>query len=399
MFSPSQQRGKGECVAVFDIGSGSVGGALVFLSPDSLPTLYATARAEIAPRESPSFDDLALGALGALASIAEHLGSRGMREARERGIPSATPRGALCVFSSPWHISEGIPLRRSQTSGFIVSPELLEQFVSLGAHQIPEGALSRARSAGATLIEQTILDVRLNGYSTSFPFGKRARELEVSVFLSAVESSVFARAQRILEREFPNSVFSYHSRSLLSFTVLRDLYGALDDFVILDIGGEVTDAVVLRGGNRLEHSSFPLGTHTLVRAAAEHAGSVFEEVRTLLRASAMRGGVITSEAAGASLERAKRQWASSLAGALRGFTENGPLPAHFFFSAAPELAPQFSAMLAEQVLPQLSFIGTSRVHSVAEGETFSRCRFAGGVRRDPFLALPAIFASRTPEAG
>ena len=107
----SKKNKKETTVAIFDIGSGSIGGAIVKLPNNSgeLPTIIKSARTDIAFSESSDFDILIKNMLRAINTTAKNLNKNNTSSIKE----------VFCILSSPWYLSETRIVKTERELSFV----------------------------------------------------------------------------------------------------------------------------------------------------------------------------------------------------------------------------------------------------------------------------------------
>ncbi len=123
----------------------------------------------------------------------------------------------------------------------------------------------------------------LNGYQTSKPYGKQTKSIEISIFLSMISKEVETKTRKVLEKIFHSHTIAFHSFALTSFSAIRDIFHSEEDFLLVDVGGEVTDVSLVRRGILLETVSFPTGKNFLLRSVVLDLNTIPEEAHTLIR--------------------------------------------------------------------------------------------------------------------
>jgi cell division ATPase FtsA len=253
---------------IVHIGSGGVYGALTSLRKNHKPSISHTHYSEFPIKDTPTGNTLVTHMLSALHSTTIEL----WRE-HKRSI-----RFVHVVFASPWFssFSKSVEIKKDQS--FVVQPKTVEKLVS---EQV--ALMFKDASKGeSTIIESAKSHMRVNGYETTNPFGKEARSLDVAVYASM--------APKILCEEIENEIFStthpkkvmFHTFPYVSWSVVSGLFSKQEDFALIDVGGEVTDMLVVRRGAISSLASFPVGKNHLIRKTAIHFESRPELADSLL---------------------------------------------------------------------------------------------------------------------
>ena len=105
-------------VAIFDIGSGSVGAALALIPTDgqAIPTILKSFRTEITEKESLDFETFLNDMLKALDSSIQKLYAAKLGSFDE----------IVCVLTSPWYLSETRVIKMEKEHSFIFDKKFLK---------------------------------------------------------------------------------------------------------------------------------------------------------------------------------------------------------------------------------------------------------------------------------
>ncbi len=114
--------------------------------------------------------------------------------------------------------------------------------------KLAENALQAAPEVDrATLFEMATLSIRLNGYPTNAPEGKRAREVELFTIASATDPALRATAETAVHTAFPAARVQWRSATRTYASVLH--HTAIgQDVTLVDLGVLATSVSVFREG-------------------------------------------------------------------------------------------------------------------------------------------------------
>jgi hypothetical protein len=249
---------KEKLVAIFDIGSGSVGGALVKIPMDkeSLPTIIKSVRTDIVDREEIDFDLFLKDMILALGFT-----SRSIYESS-----LGAPDEIVCVLASPWYISETRMIKISKERSFTFTKKIVDELL---AKEIESFNLIYKNKYGvdstSEVIEHPVIGVALNGYHVDDPMGKKTRSIELDMVISLSPKVCLDKIQETISQNFHHTPISFSSFMMSSYIAVRDRYMNHDSYLLLDIGGEVTDVGIISKGIIRDSLSFPYGRKTLFR--------------------------------------------------------------------------------------------------------------------------------------
>lgn len=263
---------------ICNIGSSSVGVAFVEFVKGLTPSVLFSERVLFS-----SFRvDSSSGIQSALLKDFQEVLSRALNHAVEKNIK---PAHISCFYSSPWFIAQAHVLKLKQKEPFVFSEKTLKKIIDDGRSKFlfTEGENENTLSSNNTvLIERRITSIKLNGYETHNPFGKKASSAEVSVFHGALSKEGLESVESCIKRVWRGVPLEHHTAALASFAVIRNLYDTQNSFLILHISSGVTDISLVSDGCLLEAMSFPIGKKTITNRLEEACGLDHELARSAL---------------------------------------------------------------------------------------------------------------------
>ena len=322
---------------VLDIESGSVGGALVQLSPGKAPRIIYSTRTPVAYQRELSAERLLAAVKAATEIVAGRVAHTAAADAKKIG----PIRSVVCVLSAPWYHAMTKTIVFEDTKPFRVSPELILNLIGKDA------SLHAARrgEGDATHIEERTIQIRLNGYETADPYGKEARKLEATVFLGFASEKVLASLTDSLWHFFHTQKILFHSFPLASFLSLRDLFPDEEHFLAVHVSGEVTEISIIREGHLQESLSFPIGRNSTIRMIEKATGGNEAESLTLMQFALEKKKHPMPGKAVRALAAAKEAWDSAFAGILEPSRSSFFLSQQVFLVAPPEVREWFAESL------------------------------------------------------
>ncbi|MBU1292851.1 hypothetical protein KJ819_02155 [Patescibacteria group bacterium] len=249
-------------VALLDISSSSVGGALVYYRKHSLPTLYFSVRVPVELYEG---EMLSAGMLRALSVVERMLVEEGGPTLR-REVGSGHIDSVLVSVGAPWQDTD------------ITSRSIQKSQAFTFTHAAMESAIQDIEPASEDRLEsgRTIIATILNGYETQNPFGKRVNRAEMIVLSSTIEKAIAKEILTSLRKTFHTHDVTLTAFAPAAYSVFRDLYPHQKDFIVLDVSGTATDAAFVKRGLLAGVRTVPHGTHELLEGGkrAAHAHSL-----------------------------------------------------------------------------------------------------------------------------
>ncbi len=250
---------KDKLIAVFDIGSGSVGGALVRIYGDNktLPKIIKTTRTDIVDREELDFSVFMKDMILALG-----FASRSIYESK-----LGAPDEIVCVLASPWYLSETRLIKMSKERSFTFTKSIIDDLLNKEISSLDVIYKNKYGEVESIpeVIEHPIVGVSLNGYNINNPLGKKTKSIEMNMVISLSPKLFLDKIKETISKSFHHTPISFSSFMVSSYLSVRDKYMNQDSYLLLDIGGEVTDVGVVSKGILKDSLSFPYGRKTLFR--------------------------------------------------------------------------------------------------------------------------------------
>lgn len=243
------------------VGSGNVYGAVVELRKGTKPHILHTFESKFPIKKTTDSEAIVAHMLGAVHTTVTEL----MSENKSR------IKTAHVVLASPWFSSATKILSDQKSEPVTVTDKLLQSMADSYIQETFGGkSASSLQSSGLQSIERSVFDIRLNGYDTEHPQGKTAQTIDLSVYVSVSPEAINKKIESELYTIVHPARIVFHTFPFIAQSALRSLFSEQSDFVLVDIGAEITDIVVVRRGSIHSLVSFPMGAHQLVRSVAIH---------------------------------------------------------------------------------------------------------------------------------
>ena len=114
---------------------------------------------------------------------------------------------------------------------------------------------------------------------------KPAEDIAAAWALLYTSAHILDKIEDTVGRVFHLDKLHMHSFTLAGFLSLRDIFEFEEDFVFLDISGEVTDISFVKDGVLKEVQTFPLGRNSFIREVVKNFGNTYELATSMLRSS------------------------------------------------------------------------------------------------------------------
>ncbi|MFA6586264.1 MAG: hypothetical protein WCS86_03850 [Candidatus Paceibacterota bacterium] len=384
----SRQKESKELALVFDIGSSSVSGAIFEIQKSGIPKIILSIREPIIFEEKIDTDRFLFLTIKSLEVVASRICMMGV------GRPSKI----FCVLSSPWYASQTRIIKLEKNTPFLFTSKLADSLIEKEISFFEEENLNKFLNTDnkIRMIEFKNMKTMLNGYVTSDPFNKKARKLEMVVFLSMSSDSILKKIEETISRHFHNNDIKFSSFAMASFTVARDMFVHQEDFLLVDIAGEMTDISIIKKEIISNSISYPLGRNFMIREVAKSLHCTLDEAKSFI--SIYRDGHASGsveEKIEPIVDRLKTEWLNGFQKSLVNLSEDISIPATMFITVDQDFMDFFSEIIKTEQFNQYTlteskfkiiFLNAKTLHGITT--------FQENINRDPFIIIESIYLNR-----
>lgn len=382
---------KEKIVAIFDIGSGSVGGAIVRIPTDGkgVPVILRSVRTEIRFREDTNsdFNLFMKDMIYALYLSANSLYNK----------KAGAPDEIICVLASPWYLSETRTVKMSREKPFIftkrLASELIHKEIS-GLTELYKDKYGNLESA-PQMIEQHTMAVLLNGYSINDPLGKKCRFLEINMVISLAPSLCLDKIRETLSKIFHHTKVTFSSFTLATYLAIRDKYVTPDSYLLLDISGDITDVGIVTKGVLKSVLSFPFGKKTFFKYMCTKLEIELRDAEELFKLSNDNNLSAPFKQKVIPLFKSiENSWGEAFRQCINTLPRTLILPSTIFLTTDNDIKNWFANVLRSQEYIQSMVSNHKCVVVTLDGPEFlNMCNVEEGTC-DPFLMIEAIAIMR-----
>lgn len=398
-WSSRFKRKKDTVAVLFDVGNASIGGALISLSDERRPKILFTCRESITIGKELEMARVLPRMTKVLQSVAKTITSTGINTLPGGILPAGSE--IYCILAAPWCLSRTKILKAKRPESFTVSVELLESITEIeGSGFDKELRDDQDREelgrSPLVLIEKKIIKTRLNGYEVQDPFEKKVKRIEVSLFLSATTRAVEEAIKKTLDEVFMHREIHYNSFSLIAYSGLRDIFPKKDDFLFIDVSGEITEISLIRHHVLLETVSFPFGKNAVIRRLSRTLKKEPELAHSDLSLYFKKNLTgAHSEKIKKALDIAAQEWIKLFDKTISKLSENDFVPSTIFFTADHPVEKFFSEIIAQRKIGEFSLEGKDFSVTYMDSELLNPyVEIEKGIEEDEFLALETLFLRR-----
>ena len=374
LFSGKTER---TSVALIDINSSSVGGALAHLETGAQPTVYYTNRL---PIEIHGEEDLSVAMLRTLDELATALIAKGAPVLHQETRSGHIDR-VFTSIGAPWQATAVRTEHVNETKPFTFTKAFLTE-ITRKSSAVQEGYMLSGESVIATL---------LNGYEVAHPFGKKVTRAELIILSSFVQKKIADSIEKVLRKTYHTHALTLTAFAPVAYTVFRDIYPYEKDFLVLDVSGEATDTAFIKRGLLVDVASTPCGINELIRIVYDSPGALSSHKIS----PAINMDIIPSARFSKDVETSQKEWLDTLTATLREFSSKNALPRTLFLLTEDESRDYLKNLLDSPVLRSLWLSDEPlAIIPVLPSQFGSFIKSRAEAREDIYLSLLALFADK-----
>lgn len=381
---------KERVVAIFDIGSGSVGGALVKIPANNqgIPVIIKSVpNNEIKFSKDLNFNSLLKNMTSALYLTAHSLYLK----------KSGAPDEIFCFMSSPWYLSETRIIKMTRDKPFLFNKRLATDLINKEITALSEIYKNKyGDSDGAPeILDQNIMNVSLNGYKMIDPLGKKGKSLEMDMFISLSPKLCLNRIRDTLSKIYHHTDVSFSSFTMATYLAVRDKYITQDSYLLLDISGEITDVGIVSKGVLKAVMSFPFGKRTFYNQICSKLDIELRDAKELFKLYSDNNlSADYRKKVEPVFKSIEKSWNESFNQCINSLPKTLVLPNTIFLTADNDIKNWFADVLRnEEYIQPISSDHKCTVVSIDGPEFLNMCDVKEG-ECNPFLMIEAIAIMR-----
>ena len=250
--------------AVIDIQEFSITTAIAELSKEDKPKIIYCHEYTIDESEISTYKKY----INSLIKALDKSLSETRRGLNKIGITDKIDRYSF-FLGSPWVISQSKEIRIVKDKPFQINSDFLKKIV-LEQEKTTEIELEKADSKDWEVLEEKIIQSKLNGYKVNDIFNKKTKDVEINSFVSFIPKIVKEKIDSIIRCGLTDCPeHDLHSSTISSYTFFRDLYADKNDFIFINIGKKVSDVYIVKEDVIHSSISFPAGEEYILETIAK----------------------------------------------------------------------------------------------------------------------------------
>lgn len=347
----------GEDGVIVDVGSGSVGIAIVHSPEHGAPEIIWSSRLHTsATKRQPTEDALEREIAVLIPRAFDACVKQGIPALRRRD-PRANIRCVQVGVCAPWSHTVAKSVHVKHTKPFAVSKAVLDET----AAKVQSEVRAQFDTHGAdafSLASTTAMDVRIDGYEVREPVGKTATMLTATYLIDLIGKEIADAIHDASDRAFPSADLLLHSFMRLYYAALCESPVDARDACLVDITNEATEIAIVENGSLVGSRSIPIGSRDVARSLAKALKTPLEDALARIR----ENDVIVRETERAQYEEVTASYEKAIAELLRQHSERLTVPKTIFLHVDARFEPYCTEVLARAARAQGKI--SPRIHPV-----------------------------------
>lgn len=287
MFGLGKHGPDGRYGAIVDIGSGSVGVAIVASDPDQeLPVTIWSTREWTSIRDLEQADAAAKDITAATMNAFLTLGSTGCKAMRAYD-KKAKLTDIQVAIAAPWSYTITKTVSTTDEKEFEITESLIEELIETAKSEalavIDQNDFMQ--KMGLEVISDATIGVTANGYLMKKPVGQNVKSVSISHLTGVTEQKLMSTIRDAKDQVFTgvnlkSTTFMYHY-----YLALQALLTESTEVCLVDVTAEAVELGIIRDGILKYVTHMPYGTRSIAREIAAVCDIPKEEAAGYLRSN------------------------------------------------------------------------------------------------------------------
>jgi len=266
---------------LFEIGSGSVAGAIVS-SNSTLenPVILYAVREFLSLKQTKIPEDITKRLLGIFMSTALDVESK-----LSQFLPKGSQPSALYInFTAPWAHSRGSVHTYENEKPFFVTDGLLQKIREIATEKVSDetSTVPVIAENEYTIINRAIVGYTANNYPIDSPIGQLVEKISATETISAVDNTLFIPVSDMVIKIFPNTSTRFCTSPLVQQHILGTNVQTPSTFATIHLTYEALELCLYRDREIISAFTTPIGVNTIARNIATLTKIPHEQVLSFL---------------------------------------------------------------------------------------------------------------------
>lgn len=241
------------------------------------------------------------------------------------------------TISAPWAHTITQQAEYEEDDEFEISHELLRSLI----HSAKQSSIESDKTKqfltenNLQVVTNQTLHFTANGYTVHDPAGLTAHRIYLSHTSGIAPVRLIESLREHQRRLFPRTHISYNTFMLAGYTLLQDRHAGVSDACIIDVTSEATEIGVIRNQELIRSSHVMQGTQTLIRILSSKLSVPEGEIRSYLTDSAIQLPAKQQQA----VENACTEYATSIAALFTKLGDELSVPRRLYLHSDANFEP------------------------------------------------------------
>ena len=295
-------------VVVVDIRSSSISAGYVALKQGAPPHIVYSIQYPVDPHAT---EPVAEALPRTLEAVLTALTQTGAQKVIADGY-SADSDHVLVGVSSPWQTSRITTVEKQEEKAFTFTKGLLDSMTTDAEQVVPD----------RKVVSKLVLSTFLNGYETQNPFGKEVKAVEAIMLTTDIEEAIYNKIHEVTRKAFHHKHIDIYAYLPELYAVLKEVSPSQRDYLVCDVGADVTDIVLVKHGLLISSAMYTSGMRNILEAVHK-SGLSSHTIPTIDHAviDTTRNATFQD-----TTELAKTAWVDGVKSTLGNIAREEPLP-------------------------------------------------------------------------
>lgn len=265
---------------VLDIGSGSVGAAIVAsLSTEKLPQIVWSHR-EYLPEGKGLDIDIRKRISSAILNVFLELGGVGLKTLRDK-YPRKLPAVIQVSLNAPFAYT----ISRSVSTTMDKPIRVNSRVINTLENKAKEEALKQVTTALTTktmnlaTLSEVVTSVKVDGYQVQLPFMGEGKSVALRQLISLTTTDLIDEIEAARDKVLPRAEIDFDSFMSLYSRALLDIVSFRNDLCLISVTARASEVMVVSEGDPFISSFIANGHHTLAESISEVSGlTIFDSL-------------------------------------------------------------------------------------------------------------------------
>jgi hypothetical protein len=384
MFSSLKK--EDELFLVFDLGSASVRGAIFTIDSNKVPHILFSVSEPIKLKDELNFDEFFKATISALDIVSGKIFFKKL----------GAPKKIFAILSSAWFVSEIRNISYESDKNFVFDQKFADSLIKTEIEKFEkEYGDKDSEFKEMTPIELRTTKILLNGYNVPAPMNQKTQKAEMSIFVSLSSKVFVKKVEETINKHFSIAEIKFSSFVMASFAVVRNLFISQENFILIDISGEITDISMVKKDILNSSISFPFGVNYILRNIAKNFNcSIYHAKSMFALYKENHADEETMKRMDFIIKTLAKDWLRRFQESLTNFSNDISIPSTIFLTVENDFADFFSETIKSDQFHQYTladskfkiiYMGTQALHGIAIYENSEK--------RDPFITIDCIYIS------